>query len=172
MSYLISVVVVGDVVTEPVTLEDVKQHLNMQFDTDDNYEFTDDDAYLTATITDAREALERVTGYSLAPKTLTAVINNSDGNFDLPYGPVVSVEDVFDADGEVVDATIQGGVIVTCGAYQSVNYTAGYNTVPASMRRALLEEIAWLYNHRGDENDVTKQNRRLAKLNKKLTWLL
>ena len=169
---LISVEVIVDVSAEPVTLQEVKQHLNMEFDTDGSYDFADDDTYLMDTITDAREALERVTGYSMAPKTLSATINNSLGGSDLPYGPVISITSVIDDEGETVDAETQGGKIVTCGSYQVVEYEAGYETLPASLRRALLDEIAWMYNHRGEENDVTKQNRRLAKLNKKLTWLL
>lgn len=175
MSYnaLIGINIDTDVTTEPVTLTEVKQHLNMQFDTDESYEFNDDDTYLTDLITECREILEKVTGYSLAPKTITATINNSIGSFELPYGPVIGdITTITDEDGEDIDdVTVRSGKIVTCGAYQVVTYNAGYETLPAGLKRALLEEIAWRYNHRGDE-DIQEPPRKLAKLYKKRTWLL
>lgn len=174
MSYnaLIGVEVVTDVTVEPVTLDEVKRHLNLIFDTDDSFTFTDDDTYLTELIPECREALEKITGLSFAPKTLKATIQNSVGGAELPYGPVTSEVDYLDEDGEVPEITMRGARITTCSDYLVATYDAGYEVLPKALKRALLEEIAWRYNHRGEEVDISEPARKLAKLYKTITWLL
>lgn len=173
MSLLLSdPVIVVDVAAEPVTLEDAKRHLNMQFDTTEAYEFTDDDNYITSLIPVCREAIERFTGKSLAPKTLRIEVDNHDGRFSLPYGPVTAITEVIDDDGVVDEYTITSGRLLKpkC-SYVSVTYEAGYTMLPAALKHAILEEISWRYNHRGDEVNISKPARDLAKLYREVTWL-
>lgn len=147
---------ITDIATEPVTLAEVKQHLNLQFDTAGSYEFDDDDTKLTALITQCREELEQYTGLTFAPKTLKAIIRNECGNIEIPFGPVTTLTSIKDVDGvTLTDTTVRGNqfkwIESPKSCYLEVNYEAGYATLPVGLKRALLEEIAFRYNNAGDQ---------------------
>lgn len=159
---VIEVQVVTDASVEPVTLTEVKRHLNLQFDTSGSYQFDDDDTYLTDLITQCRERIEQQIGVTLAEKTLRAIVRNECGGLEIPFGPVTAIDDLKDKDGvEIVstDYQLRGNLFkwietpVSC--YIEVNYDAGYDdaTIPKALKRAILEEIAFRYNHRGDETN-------------------
>lgn len=150
---------------EPVNLTEAKRHLNLVFDTSGSYAFNDDDTYLTDLITQCREAIEQRIGVTLARKTLRAILRNDCGNIEIPFGPIIDTGDIGelkDENGELIetdDYTIRGNLFkwietpVSC--YIEVNYDAGYDadTIPKALKRAILEEIAFRYNHRGDETN-------------------
>lgn len=156
---VIEVEVVTDVEVEPVTLTEVKQHLNLQFDTEGSYEFNDDDTRLTALITQSREELEQYTGLSFGPKTLKAILRNDCGGIEIPFGPVTDLASIKDVDGNTLTETTQyvvrgnqfKWIESPCACYLEVNYDAGYETLPAGLKRALLEEIAFRYSNAGDQ---------------------
>lgn len=155
---VIEVEVVTDLETEPVSLTEVKQHLNLLFDTEESYEFDDDDTYLTSLITQCRQSLEEYTGLSFAEKTLKAIIRNECGDIEIPAGPVITISSIKDSDGDTIattDYTVRGNqfkwVESPAACYLELNYTAGYTTIPAPLKRAILEEIAFRYNNRGDQ---------------------
>lgn len=148
----------GESTTEPVSLVDFKRHLNMLFDTEGSYEFNDDDAYLTILIKQARAIIEAYTGVSLITRTVTAILRNDCGNIELPYGPVGVVASVVDADDVAFSSnTIQGlqfkWLVSPCACYVKVQYAAGYAVVdvPAPLIRAILEQGAFMYKNRGDQ---------------------
>lgn len=179
MSYnaILDVQVITDLTAEPVTLAEVKQHLLMEFyDQSDvpTYTFSDDDNYLNALISQCRDAIERYCGLSMGVKTLRAVIHNGLGGTELPYGPFISAVSVVDGNGDVVSSDdykiYAGNLINPCTA--TVEYTAGYVVVPPSLKRALLEEISWRYNHRGDEEGISEPAKKLAKRYRRIGWLL
>jgi hypothetical protein len=157
---VIEVEVVTDVATEPVTLAEVKQHLNLQFDTVGSLDFDDDDTKLTSLITQCREELEQYTGLSFAGKTLKAILRNECGGIEIPAGPVTALTSIKDVDGNTLTAvtgyTVRGNLFkwieFPCSCYLEVNYTAGYTVLPSGLKRALLEEIAFRYNNAGDQD--------------------
>lgn len=136
-------------VTEPVTLEQVKSHLAVTA--------SDDDVYLTLLIKAARGAIEKYTGLSLVEKTVTVTLDNYEGDYSLPYGPVIGTPVVLDGDGDEVDSTFSGtlhpNLATPKSAGLSVSYVAGYDVVPADLKLAILHEIAYQFQHRGDEID-------------------
>lgn len=159
---VIEVQVTTDVTTEPVTLAEVKRHLNLQFDTSGSYVFNDDDTKLTALITQCRELIEEYTGLSLAEKTLKAIIRNECGDIEIPRGPVNTITSIKDVDGNTLTSgtgyQLRGNQFkwiespVTC--YLEIVYTAGYksgNPIPNGLKRAILEEIAFRYTNAGDQ---------------------
>lgn len=156
---IIEVQVVTDVTVEPVTLVEVKRHLNLQFDTAGSYEFDDDDTKLTALITQCREELEQYTGLSFSGKTLKAILRNDCGGIEIPFGPVTALTSIKDVDGNTLTVTtgytVRGNqfrwIEYPWSCYLEVNYTAGYTTLPAGLKRALLEEIAFRYVNAGDQ---------------------
>lgn len=152
--------VVTDVDDEPVNLEEVKRHLNMLFDSEGSFQFEDDDTYLIDLIGQSREAIEEYCGISLAPKTIKVIVRNECGNVEIPWGPVAEIENVKDKDGNDVTYTIRGNqfkwIESPCSCYLELTYESGYghdNTmpIPKGLKRALLEEIAFRYQHRGEE---------------------
>jgi uncharacterized phiE125 gp8 family phage protein len=156
---VIEVQVVTDVATEPVTLAEVKRHLNLQFDTSGSYEFDDDDTKITDLITQCRQGLEQYTGLSFASKTLRAIVRNDCGGIEIPCGPVTSLTSIKDVDGVTLTAatqyTVRGNqfkwIEYPTSCYLEINYVAGYAALPAGLKRALLEEIAFRYTNAGDQ---------------------
>jgi gp6-like head-tail connector protein len=156
---VIDVEVVTDITAEPVTLAEVKRHLSLQFDTSGSYQFDDDDTRITDLITQCREELEQYTGLSFAEKTLKAILRNDCGGIEIPFGPVTALTSVKDVDGNTLTATTQytargnqfKWIEFPCSCYLEVNYTSGYTALPAGLKRALLEEIAFRYKNAGDQ---------------------
>jgi uncharacterized phiE125 gp8 family phage protein len=148
---------------EPVTLDEVKRHLNLLFDTTGSYDFDDDDTYLTALVSQCRESVEQWLGISMAAKTYRAILRNECGGIEIPYGPVTGVTSVKDIDGVVLVVTdgyqLRGNQFqwiekpVSC--YIDIVYTSGYTpaNIPKGLKHALLEEIAFRYNNRGDQTN-------------------
>lgn len=134
-------------VTEPVTLDEVKAHLAITFDDDDNL--------LTGMIKSSRQAMERFTAVSLVARTVQAILHVS-GRMELPYGPVVAITASLDSNGEtldIADTTTYGLGFKSVGyGYHDLTYTAGYEVIPADLKRAILEDVAWHYEHRGDSD--------------------
>lgn len=156
--------VVTDVTTEPVTLDQVKRHLNLEFDTAGSFDFTDDDTYLNELNAQCREAAEQETGLSLAPKTLRVIVRNELGNVEIPFGPIASVTSISDWQGNLIDPAdykLMGNLFKTiawpCFQYLDIIYEAGYaaGKCPKGIIRGILEEIAYRYNLRGDA-EVTR----------------
>ena len=156
--------------TEPVTLTEVKSHLNITF--------SDYDTYLTDMIEQVRELAEEYTGSAIVAQTITVAVRNDLGGIYLPFGPVVGTPTVTDSDdAAVTDAEFQGVdflQLMTKSSYLKLVYTAGYTTVPAGLKRAILEEIAYQWNHRGDESvpEISPQAKSKFKKYKKTSWLL
>lgn len=151
---------VANMVAEPVSLAEVKKHLNLQFDTSGSYEFDDDDTKLEDIIKQSRALLEQYTGVSMAVKTYRAVLRNECGGMSIPFGPVTSVTEVKDRDGVVLVADQTYKFIGSLYEFESpiscyieVTYTAGYtpDNIPNGLKRALLEQIAWNYVNAGDQ---------------------
>lgn len=152
---------VASIDDEPGTLAQVKQHLNMQFDTSGSYQFDDDDTKLELVMKDSREHLEQFTGLSLAQKEYKAILRNECGGIEIPFGPITDLGDVKDIDGNTLtvdtDYVIRGNkfkwIERPCSCYLEVNFTAGYtpDNIPEGLRRAWLVQIAWNYVNTGDQ---------------------
>ena len=144
------------VASELLTVAEVKTHLAITH--------TDDDTYLTSLVKQVREAAERYCGISIGEQTRIWTFDFGEDEYKIPYGPVTSVTSVtkksdvatyealtvntdYEVDGQQ-DKTIS----VFDGGRCKVTYTCGYSTLPNELRRAMLEEAAWRYEHRGDVN--------------------
>jgi uncharacterized phiE125 gp8 family phage protein len=139
------------VTTEPVELQEAKDWMKITFD--------EEDTIITDLIPATRELLERYTSRSLAPKTLTVLMEINDCSlFELPYGPVTGVTTVtrkneFDDDETMVageDYQVVGKMIriQTPGTYE-IEYEAGYDPLPDDLRKDQLRLIGWMYQNRG-----------------------
>jgi len=126
-------------VTEPVTLQEAKDWCRI--------DVADDDSLITSLITAARIMCENYANLSFIKRTVTAKIKNGLGGFVAPYGPVIGTPTATDSDGNAItdfdlDNSYSGNTTVT--------YQAGYETLPQNLKTALLNQISFLYENRGD----------------------
>lgn len=190
---------------EPVSLSDAKAQCRV--------DFTDDDALITRLITAARKSIENFCRISIVPKTVTVWLEATEvprsnyaqpfqvreqfNKFELPYGPVSSVDSVtsIDSDGvTVIACVLNSDYFVTGTRYKSIQisnnftnnilvYEAGYpvGQVPEDLQLAILNEIAYRFEKRGDpsnirataftEEGVCQDARVLAQPYQRLNWI-
>lgn len=167
--------VVTGPVSEPVTLQEAKDHLRV--------EVTTDDSLIGRLITDAREWAERYTRRALVSQTWRLWADEfpdaDDGDeyltLELPGGKVASVSSVkyTDADGTVQTLSASAYQLsskghdtiarlrpVYGGAWPAardepdavqVEYVVGYGAasdVPSQIKQAILLHVGWHYEHR------------------------
>jgi uncharacterized phiE125 gp8 family phage protein len=151
-TWLASPVFSAESATEPVTLAELKTHINITH--------TDDDAYLTSLIPMIRDLFERYTGVGLITRTVTFTAYNMKGGLELPYGPVTTFTSMTDKAGTVItsdgyELTPALGfvqIVRPISEYLTIVYAAGYTnvTIPKGMKLDLLRLLAHAYEHRGD----------------------
>lgn len=171
-------------IVEPLTVQEVKNYLRLEGFIDNSEslatDFDDDDTLIADLITSARLGLEEYTGLSFIPKTWEIEFDNYSGNFEIPFGPVNSINSLKDSEGDTISATdyslsINKRVLKTPMWGELVlNYEAGYTTLPARLKDAMLKEIAYRYINRGDVNvdGMSREAMVLASTYKQaVTWL-
>ena len=150
--------------TEPVSLADAKVHIRTV--TGDTSE---DAAIITPLIVAAREYCENFTRRAFAPQTIKAYPDGWEDNIKLPMPPLVSVTSIKYYDEDATEYTLStddyqvdtiGGTVQILTQPDEVlrklnpiviEYSAGYTSLPKTMRQAMLLFIADKYQNRGDE---------------------
>lgn len=126
---------------EPIILQEAKDWCRI--------DVADDDTLITKLIKAARLVCERYVNLSFIPRTVTATIHNGLGGITLPYGPVtseVAYSNIDESEATGYDINTGSGNDVV--AVYSAGYAAG--ELPEDLRTAVLDQIAWMYNNRGD----------------------
>lgn len=144
--------------TEFLSLDDLKDHLQITY--------TDDDTYLTALITSCRQALERFCNISLVEKTVT-LLADLYCERELPFGPVSAFTSgslktgvgeytiqTANTDYEV-DGITNGFLLfnpLISGRWKLI-YTAGYTAdeVPQDLILDLKRICGYCYENKGDQ---------------------
>lgn len=136
------------VATEPVTLDQAKQWLKMESISDDN-------DVISALITNARDWLEKYCGITLVQRDVSTTVEIKN-RLELPLGPVdKSTIVVTDSKGDTVDSPVLTGsgigfILINGYGQFNIDYTAGYETIPAALILAMKQYITYAYEHRGD----------------------
>lgn len=167
-----------DTGSEPLTLTEVKTHLHI---TD-----SDNDTELTALITQCRKVVEAYCSISIVNKDVI-MIADLDREWELPWGPVTGIAGVQTGSrgtgsAPVTYETEEEGWIVdgmdfltfTSAFYTryKLYYTTGFSSVPADLKLAILNEILFRYENRGDTGDkICKEAEELALPYKRLSWM-
>lgn len=128
--------------SEPVLIADAKLWCKIDDDVDDDI--------VTALITAARIVCEQFTNIGFIRRTIVASINNADGGFNLPYGPVVTTPTAKDVDGNDVTLVYNMGQIQSPYGNMIITYTAGYATLPENLKIAIKQQILFMYDNRGE----------------------
>lgn len=170
-------------IVEPLTVNEVKNYLRLEgfIDSSDSIpsDFDDDDALIADLITSARERIEEFTGLSLIPKTLEIEFTNLAGNFEIPFGPVTTILNVKDDEGDSIstddfDVSLNGRILKN-PKYENMTmlYEAGYTDLPKGLKDAMYKEVAYRYINRGDENKegMSREAMNLASRYKTVNWL-
>lgn len=144
---------------EPVSLVEAKAHLRI--------DFSDDDAYILALILAARGFAENFQRRSLASQTLELTEHCFSPVVRLQKGPVTAIVSVsYTAPDGSVQTISSGGYTLTSndelippwGTYWPlttgvgdavrIRYTAGYDSIPATTKQAMLLLIGHWYENR------------------------
>lgn len=162
-------------VTEPVTLADAKDQCRVNF--------TDDDTIITSLITQARHFIENYCHVSIVPKVITLTLEMAYvprqptvtkyqayqimKPIELPEGPVSSIQGItnIQATGQIQSLVQDTDYFLTGTLFKSIRfvnpginiilvYQAGYATCPEDLRLAILQEIAYRYDNRGDDDKL------------------
>jgi uncharacterized phiE125 gp8 family phage protein len=135
-------------ITEPVTLTEAKNFCKIDISTDDDL--------INLLITAARKMCEAYTGVGFVEHQAVAVLNNSNGDIYIPYGPMIEIISVEDDAGRVLvldlDYTIGGNEFKRLRTPQAnnitIDYITGYTTLPEALKTALLNQVYYLYDNR------------------------
>lgn len=140
-------------VIEPITLTEAKNFCKIDIGTDDDL--------INVLITAARQMCEAYTGIGFVEHNAVAVLNNSNGDIYIPYGPLLDINSVEDADGNTLvldtDYTLGGNEFKRLRTPHAnnitIDYTTGYTALPSPLKTALLNQVYYLYDNRAIGND-------------------
>lgn len=142
--------------TEPVTLAEAKAHMRI--------DHSNDDAWITAAIVEAREMAEKELGRSLITQTWQRTLDYFPDAIELSYPPIIAVSSILYRDSVTgtptvlsaasyeVDSASEPGYVVPAYGYEwptpqdsinavTVTYTAGYgdaSAVPQAIKKWML----------------------------------
>jgi uncharacterized phiE125 gp8 family phage protein len=150
--------------SEPVTLDDAKKHLRVFHD--------DDDDYIGALISTARDHVERYCGARWAASDVVANCNEWCDLAWLPITPVSAVASITYIDVDGASATVDASVYEfradaravvlkagqrwpakQLGSRITVTMAAGAEEVPPAVKHAILLRVEDFYERRGSEEN-------------------
>jgi uncharacterized phiE125 gp8 family phage protein len=140
-------------ILEPVTLTEAKNFCKIDISTDDDL--------INILITAARQMCEAYTGVGFVQHNAVAVLNNSNGDIYIPYGPMVEIISIEDSAGRTLvldlDYTIGGNEFKRLRTPYAnnitIDYITGYSTLPEALKTALLNQVYYLYDNRAVATD-------------------
>jgi len=154
---------------EPVSLDEAKAQCRV--------DGTADDTALTAYIASARNYVEAYTGTALVSRTITAKCDSFADFTRVPVAPLGAVSSVAYVDSAGADQTLATSVYdvrsdgltaslalkadqawptIQTGSRITVTATAGYATVPPSIKHAILLLVSLWFDNRSPLSSVTR----------------
>lgn len=163
--------VVSQIGVEPISLDEAKQYLRV--------DFADDDTLITSLIKTAREYCEQILNASLVEKRYEYYLDKFplENYIKIPKPPLTAVESVTIKDSEGIENSFNDYVVVENEFEESkilatngwpnielypansikITYTAGYSTVPEPIKMAVLLLISHWYENREIIGQTTSQ---------------
>lgn len=109
-----------------------------------------DDSVIDFMINAAVLVLEEYSNIGFVNRQVVCDALNPLGDLDLPLAPVTAISSVKDVDDNTINYIANDGVIVTKILHLKATYTAGHTTLPPTLKLALMMQVAWMYENRGD----------------------
>src|SRR5699024_2940348 len=145
MSRLISVKVKPvSSATEPVTLEEVKDYLKI--------EYPDEDDLIESLISSGRSKCEKIAGLCFIKSEVEGFYLNGGDKVELFYSNILKDNDgnyIIDGDYDIVGDGNKKWILTNESSI-GVAYTSGFDVVPEWAKTAIKEQVAWDYENRGD----------------------
>jgi hypothetical protein len=139
----------------PVVLDEAKTQLHITY--------SEDNAEIIEMIKRAISQIETHCNISIVPQRIQWIAD-LESEWKLPLGPVIGIESVENRDSNAGSGV--GGFstttttwvsfgdsfdpVVYCNRYR-ITYTAGMPTLSEDLRQAILKQVVWLFEHKGDE---------------------
>jgi uncharacterized phiE125 gp8 family phage protein len=143
-------------ISEPITLQEAKDYLRV--------DFNNDDALISTLITAARQFIEKLTRRSIAVATWEMSLDEfPQGEIIIPLPPLKTINSIsyikdgtpqtfndYEVDDYSQPARIKGEWPETDNVLNAVkiNFDAGYDTVPEPLKQAILLLISHWYENR------------------------
>lgn len=120
----------------PVSLSDVKQHLQID-DNDDNH-----DALLNTLIDSAIEEIEKYCAISIIDSNVTAQWE-AIGSEELPYGPIKEIETVTGASLSAIEGLLGSFQVINANspAPVTVSYKTGWMELPKAIKLGIIKHV-------------------------------
>lgn len=161
---IINITEITPLVGEPVSITEAKNYLHI--------DFSNDDTFVALLITAARKRLERYTGLSFGSKTIKVIMEIWAFQL-LPYGKVRSITSALrEGDSDTNYKLVGDEFHPEIGGKWEVTYTTSQE-VADDLKLAILAEVAFRYENRGDDNLATLSTmaKDLAMPYKNLSWV-
>jgi len=159
------------IITEPVSLLEMRNYLRIQAYNSGSGTLTFDDALITDMISAARQMLEERLSISIIFHTWEIALTNLAGRSEIPYGPVIKIWSVSDNTGAAQTYLTEGNLFLflvsPCARDIRLRYDAGYNNpateqLPKGIKIDIMRLVTYMYLSRGDETKVEVFVSRLA----------
>lgn len=169
-------------IIEPVTLEEMKNFMRLEGFEDDNesgeIDFTSDDELIEELITAARAGLEKWCGISIVDHRWQVRFTNLAGYIELPFSNGYSIVSLVDCNDTTIassDYKFRGIGTLSLDYPRQRNmivvYDAGMEEVPKRLKQAIMRDVLYHYENRG-EAGLSEHAMGLASGFKKVsTWL-
>lgn len=135
------------VITEPVTPTEVKNFCKID-------DISEDDDLIDLLITACRQECEDLTNVGFIRREIVVALSNGNGGVYLPLGPVGTISSIVDSsDNDLSESVTYRGSTwkqIVEPRYRDIviTYECGYETLPAVLKRGLLECIFYRYDER------------------------
>lgn len=147
---MIQTKLISDLVAEPVSLNEVKEFMEI--------DFCDFDNLISSLIKSARQASERYTGLSYGLKEYALMSDQCEAR--VPFGPFVELLTIKDKEGATIptkDYTIFGFdnpiVTVPNKPIWSITYKTGFDDLPNDLKIAICMRVETAFKYRADATD-------------------
>lgn len=131
-------------ISEPVNVDEVKNFCKI--------DVSEDDDLIEMLITACRIECEELTNIGFVRRDIIVLQDNGNGNAYLPLGPIGTISSVRDTEDNDLTYEVAGTTWkqLVSPRYNRIvlTYTAGYSTLPANLKLALLECIFYRYDER------------------------
>jgi|SRR5690625_577745 len=133
--------------SEPVTVDEVKDYMKI--------DYPDEDDLIESLISSARSKCEKIAGLCMIKSEVQGFYLNGGDKVELFYSNILKDNDgkyIIDGDYDIIGDGDKKW-IKTTEKELGLTYTSGFDVVPEWVKTAVMSQVAWEYENRGDGID-------------------